>query len=435
MKTLQEAFDQELKDLFKPEKLGTELVRKRLEELGIEITKSQLAEIKRQFAHSKNAVFHFEFEDNQVFNAGFEFKDQLESALKNIFNELTTDLEDFSKNFCEELPSIVMESTDKLSQGILKDLKKDSKRMLKDRAADFFSFESNLHNVYSEAFDLLEMLIAISLEAGDSFNNDLRNEASSANDYVFEVLTRLHARACQIAYEILILLKSGLADGAHARWRSLHEISVTAFFISTNGNDIAERYLLHNEIESYKAAKIYQENCAGLGYEPLSEEEVAELKDIHDGLIRRFGNNYRFDYGWASVVTKRDRPTFRDIEKSAGLEHLRPYYKMACDNVHANPRGLFFKLGLYPESGDILLAGPSNVGLTDPGQLTALSLAQISTALLTHQPNIDRLTACKIMMTLEREIGQAFSDAENSIKEKIAYNKANAADRLTAAAD
>lgn len=218
MKTLQEAFDQELKDLFKPEKLGTELVRKRLEELGIEITKSQLAEIKRQFAHSKNAVFHFEFEDNQVFNAGFEFKDQLESALKNIFNELTTDLEDFSKNFCEELPSIVMESTDKLSQGILKDLKKDSKRMLKDRAADFFSFESNLHNVYSEAFDLLEMLIAISLEAGDSFNNDLRNEASSANDYVFEVLTRLHARACQIAYEILILLKSGLADGAHARW-------------------------------------------------------------------------------------------------------------------------------------------------------------------------------------------------------------------------
>jgi len=419
MKTLQEAFDQKLKDLFKPEKLGTELVRKKLKELGIKITESQLAEIKRQFAHSEDDIFHFEFEDNQVFNAGFKSKKQLENALKNIFNELTTDLENFSKNFCEELPSIVMESTDQLSQGILKDLKKDSKRMLKDRAADYFSFESNLHSVYSEAFDLLEMLIAISLEAGDSFNKDLRNESSSANDYVFEVLTRSHARACQIAYEILILLKSGLADGAHARWRSLHEISVTAFFISSNGNDIAERYLLHDEIESYKAAKIYQENCAFLGYEPLSEEEVAELKDIHDELIRRFGKNYRFDYGWASVVTKMDRPTFRDIEKFAGLVHLRPYYKMACHNVHANPRGLFFKLGLYPESGDILLAGPSNVGLTDPGQLTALSLTQISTALLTQQPNIDRLTACKIMMTLEREIGQAFSDAENSIKEKI----------------
>ena len=239
MKTLQEAFDQELKDLLKPEKLGTELVRKKLKELGIEINESQLAEIKRQFSHSENDVFHFEFEDDQVFNAGFESKEHLENALKNIFNELTTDLEKFAGNLCEELPSIVLESTDQLSQEILKDLKKDLKRMLKDRAADFFSFESNLYDVYSAAFDLLEMLLAISLEAGDSFNNDLRNEASSENDYVFEVLTRLHARACQIAYEILILLKSGLADGAHARWRSLHEISVTAFFISANGNDIA----------------------------------------------------------------------------------------------------------------------------------------------------------------------------------------------------
>ena len=154
-----------------------------------------------------------------------------------------------------------------------------------------------------------------------------------------------------------------------------------------------------------------------MGYDPLSENEVAELKEIHDELIRRFGSNYRTDFGWASVAINIDKPTFRDIENSVGLNHLRPYYKMACHNVHANPRGILFKLGLYPESGDILLAGPSNVGLTDPGQLTALSLVQISTTLLTHQPNIDRLIACNIMMTLEREIGSAFFDAENSIKE------------------
>lgn len=422
MKTLQEAFDQGLKYMFKPDRLGTELVRKKLTDLGIEVTESQLADIKAQFARSESDVFHFEFEDNQVFEAGFESKEQLQEALNNFADELLSDLEKFSENFFEELPSLVVESTDQLSHDVLIDLKKDSKRMLKDRAADFFSFESNLYNVYSNAFDLMEMLIVISLEAGESFNNDFRSEASSANDYVFEVLTRLHARACQIAYEIFVLLKSGLADGAHARWRSLHEISVTAFFISTNGNDIAERYLLHDGIESYKAAKIYQENCSGLGVEPLSEEELVELQDVHDKLIERFGKNYRLDYGWASVVTKSDRPTFRDIEMSVGLRHLRPYYKMACHNVHANPRGIFFKLGLYPESGDILLAGPSNVGLTDPGQLTALSLAQISTALLTHQPNIDRIVACKIMFELEREIGKAFSDAENSIKANIPYN-------------
>jgi len=422
MKTLQEAFEQGLRDMFKPERLGTELVRKKLKKLGIEVTEAQLADIKAQFSRIEGDSFHFEFEDSQVFDAGYKSQEQLQEALNNFFDELIADLNKFSEDFFSDLPSLIIKTTDQLSQNVLKDLKKDSKRMLKDHAADISFFETDLRGVYGNAFDLLEMLIVISLEAGDSFNNDFRSKAASANDYVFDVLTRLHARACQVAYEILVLLKAGLADGAHARWRSLHEISVTAFFISTNGNDVAERYLLFDGIESFKAAKIYQENCARLGFEPLSAQELSELRYAHEKLVERFGKSYSFDYGWASAITNIARPTFRDIEKAAGLIHLRPYYKMACHNVHANPRGIFFKLGLYPESGDILLAGPSNLGLTDPGQLTALSLAQVSTVLLTHQPNIDRMVVCKIMMELEREIGEAFSDAENSIKADIRHN-------------
>jgi hypothetical protein len=42
-----------------------------------------------------------------------------------------------------------------------------------------------------------------------------------------------------------------------------------------------------------------------------------------------------------------------------------------------NPEGVFFKLGLIGES-EVLLAGPSNAGLTDPGHASALSLMQIS---------------------------------------------------------
>jgi hypothetical protein len=422
MKTLQETFDKVLSDLLKPEKLGAEFVRQKFKDLGIEINESQLDKIKNQFEHSENNVFHFEFEDDQVFKAGFKTKEQLESAIKNIFNELNTDLEENFRNLCDELPSIMMKTTDRLSHEVLKKLKKSSKKILQDRTANLIFFESDLHYVYNKAFHLLEMLIAISLETGDLLNTDLRHEASLKNDYVFDVLTRLHARACQIAYEILVLLKSGLADGAHARWRSLHEIAVIALFIRTNGNDMAERYLLHDGIESYKAANIYRENCSELGFDPLSNEEIIKLKDIHDNLLKRFGNNYQSDYGWASGVTKSNNPTFKDIEKCAGLKHLRPYYKMACNNVHANPKGIFFKLGLYPESGDILLAGPSNVGLTDPGQLAALSLVQITITLLVHQPNIDGLIVCKMLMTLEREIGQAFLKAENSIKDKIAHN-------------
>jgi hypothetical protein len=40
----------------------------------------------------------------------------------------------------------------------------------------------------------------------------------------------------QIFNEILVLLKSGYADGANSRWRSLHELAVISFFLLDNNN-------------------------------------------------------------------------------------------------------------------------------------------------------------------------------------------------------
>ena len=104
----------------------------------------------------------------------------------------------------------------------------------------------------------------------------------------------------------------------------------------------------------------------------------------------------------------KNRPTFRDIEEKVRLDHLRPFYKMASHNVHANPKGIFFRLCLYPTSQDILLAGPSNTGLADPGHETAISMGLITVTLLNIQPNIDRLVICNILMKLENEIGEEF---------------------------
>lgn len=422
MKTLQESLDQYLQEAVRPEKLGPEFVRKRLKSLGVELTESQLAKIKSQFINLEKNGLHFEFEDDQVVKAGFKSEKKFRDALKTLPDDLVSDLEKFSDEFFKSLPSNISKTAEELSKNVLEDLKRDSKRMLKDRKKEISRFESNLYKVWGKAFDLLQMFIVISLEAGEKYNYEFKTDSTEDDNYVLEVMARLHARACQIASEILALIKSGHADGAHARWRSLHEVSVVALFISTNGNELAERYLLYDNVESYKAATIYQEHCEKLGYEPLTKEELNEIKEIYDNLIDRFGKNYRYDYGWASSAIGKNKPSFRDIEKVAGLKHLRPYYKMACHNVHANPRGLFFKLGLYPESGDILLAGPSNVGMADPGHSTALSLAQITVSLLTHQPNLDRLVICQILMKLEKEIGEAFLEAARSLMPDKSYN-------------
>lgn len=96
------------------------------------------------------------------------------------------------------------------------------------------------------------MLATVSEEFGEGINARLRRpDADEA--YKLDVLTRLHARACQIAQEVIVLLSAGLADGAMARWRTLHEVATAALLISENGEALAERYARHDVIESRRA--------------------------------------------------------------------------------------------------------------------------------------------------------------------------------------
>ena len=52
----------------------------------------------------------------------------------------------------------------------------------------------------------------------------------------------------------------------------------------------------------------------------------------------------------------------------------------------------------------MLLAGPSNSGLAEPGQGTATSLGRITVALLETKTNMDTLVASTILMMLMDEI-------------------------------
>ena len=103
---------------------------------------------------------------------------------------------------------------------------------------------------------------------------------------------------------------------------------------------------------------------------PLSAQTIKKIEDDRAQALETYGPEFRKLYEWAAKhLAKRD-PTIADIQEAAGIEHLGPYYRMASHNVHANPRGVFFKLGLIGEL-EVLLAGPSNAGLADPGHATA----------------------------------------------------------------
>jgi hypothetical protein len=278
---------------------------------------------------------------------------------------------------------------------------------------------------WAPALELLELFITVCLEAGATFHAEYRDAAMQSSDFVFEVLTRLQARSCQIASEVLALLEAGLADGAHARWRSLHEIGIVSLLISSHGNDLAERYILHGNIESHKAGRLYQAHYASLGLEPLTTEEIDGLQDEYAQLIERYGDSYKGTYGWAAEAVGKKDPTFRDLEATVDFEHLRPFYKLASHNVHANPLGVYFRLGLLGDD-QMILAGPSDAGLADPGCGATAFLGLITTTLLTSRTSFDSLVMSQILFRLKDEVILAFRSAADDLMAGQASTSAEA---------
>jgi hypothetical protein len=104
-----------------------------------------------------------------------------------------------------------------------------------------------------------------------------------------------------------------------------------------------------------------------------------------------------------------------------GYRALRARRSLPCSLPHgepqrpANPKGVFFKLGLLSEV-DVLLAGPSNAGLADPGHSTALSFLQTSTALGSVTRTGDSLVMLTVLAKLEDEVGALFMDAHRRLE-------------------
>lgn len=322
------------------------------------------------------------------------------------------------------MTDIINSTNSALSEKIYQHIKQYSEENCAVIRTESREFEGRLLSLWKEPFEFLETLIYVTQEIGNEFNNEFRPSAVESNDLVFEALIRLHGRASQIALEILKLMQSGFPDGAIARWRTLHEVTIISVFIQKLGNEIAERYLLHEVIESYNSIekyirkpKIYKKHQAMLGNPLPSLEEMNRIKEIKITLCERFGKDYEKDWGWAAnVVTN---PNFSKIEEFVEMDHLRPYYKMANISTHAGSKGI--KFYLTTPGKNLIPAGPGNMGMSNPGQLTAISLLQVNTTLLVTKPSIQRLSDSLALAKLVQDIKTSFIEVDT--KTMIEYEK------------
>lgn len=410
---LQELFDKQIKDLFTSNKLCARIIENELEGIGLILTKEQLTDLEKQFSNYSGKL-SFDFSDNQLTAAGYSSEQEVEPKVKKIIDSLPSNIEDFTKNIDETIQHLVDEVSDSTSESLLKSLQEDMDNMLENQSAIYHGFADDIQSIWGEPLGLLQGLIVISDESAQGYF--ARSDNYAKNDIVQELLIKMHAKAVQIAKEILTLLKNGFSDGAQARWRTLHELTVISVFIGEHGTEVAERYINHEAIDMYKGAIQYNDYYVRLDAEAISSDEIEGLHTDYLALLDLYGQSYKSDYGWAANTLNSKRPTFRDIENSVDLDHHRPFYKAASANVHGNSTGVLNSLGLLPDS-NIILSGPSNIGLSGPAQSTIISLNIITTTMLTHGTTLDAIVISKMIAKYGRKVEHAFIKVESELSD------------------
>ena len=412
MKDLRNRLEAEFKTILEPHKPVAEAIARKLQEQGIALNDQGKLYLEEKLLQSNLEDCEFSFEDEHIETGK---SNGLPANTDSI--ELTdTEVDELTRQAEERAAELVPIFTDEFAESMLKVIKRDASCTLGEQRQDRSQFESRHYSLWEKPLDFLELFVLIARQVGSEFNSESREDGKRLGDAKFEALTRLHARACQVSSEILVLLHAGFADGAHARWRTLHEIAIVASFLRKNSQDLAERYLQHEIIQQYKLACQHQSYWERIRAEPLSQEEFENLKSMRDQLVVEFGDSFKNDYGWASSVVGSKSPTLSSIAKLTNLDHMSPYYKMASDNIHANSHGASFRLGSSLHPNRLLLAGPSNMGLADPGHSTAISLNLVTASLVTTSPDFACIVVLKILKRLVDDIGEAFLEVHNELQ-------------------
>ena len=397
MKTLETAFEQLLREA--PSMLAAPLILKNLQQQGLSANPAEAQAIAQRIIAGDIPQSLRDADPPTVIT------DEEMQELQEKFAAITS----------TELPRMISELHADAVPGIFASLKDTWPAERRSQARERAAFRCRLKRRWGKPIGKLRMLLTMAWDLGETINSIARSKPDADNARLVDVTTRLHARSCQVAEEVITLLEAGFPDGAMARWRTMHEIAVTAHFLSLYGRDAAQRYFDHQFIESYKAGMEYASLQERLNYRKIPLGELEKVQKAHDAMISKYGKDFGGPYGWAAKALKLPRPTFKDVEAVAGIGHLRSHYRMASHGVHANPKGILFSMAHPPIT--VLLTGPSNAGMTDPGHAAAISLTTVSGTIGLLVPSLDHQVTLLCMKLLSDEIGADLLSASEKLDE------------------
>lgn len=334
-----------------------------------------------------------------------------------------TDIE-FDKKIQKKLPEMVQSLGDTFKKVLLEQYKSDILPNIEDQID---KYKTNLYTDYKEAFDLFQIFIDINKYCGKRTLEELEKDQNYNLKKKHHIIFRIQSRSCQIASEILTLLRNGYPDGAQARWRTMHELAVILIILNESPDKTTEMFIDYGTIEKYKQSNDFEHQRHKIEWPALDVNQLTNLKDKRVELINKYGKEFANSYGWTKEILPKGRRNFRELEKLSGIDYMRPFYSWANDNIHSSITGLISRRGQI-ESGResyLNLAGPSYYGFGDPAQFTITTLRGITSIILELYDDLENQVFDSLIYDLDGEIKEAFFDKQKEFK--IEYYKRKSA--------
>lgn len=408
-KTLDETISSLIGDQLRPEIVLPNLIAQRLSEQGIRLSPRNIARLKKRLKRRVHGELSIEIDDKGY--PGLT-SDAVQKRVQAVIDDLGPAVKKACDGVIRAIPALIDNLATTLADRAVEDIRNRKRSALASHRRQHEAFRQHMRKEWAAGLDALETQIGAITEIGARCAEQDNERNVRSGRRVRQVLRSLQARACQIAREILLLMENGYADGAHARWRSLHEVATVACVVAAKGERTAYRYLMHEVWEARRSAKAQLAAWPHLERDQEFVRQVQVLERDCSRLVAKYGPGFNSQNGWAAHLFGGRKPQFSEIEKLAQLEMLRPHYGLASDNVHAGAKGASYRLGLGLEAGlPVLLAGPSELGLEDPGILAARSLMLMTVTSLTYKADTERLVLARVALKLADDTMSAFQPA------------------------
>ncbi|GAB3417471.1 DUF5677 domain-containing protein [Massilia agilis] len=336
-----------------------------------------------------------------------ETEEEVHATVQGLINELNGSIgTDIEEDLSEKMSAVISEALRAIA-GIISEHIADNalEHTLDLRRAHALRAEL-VQRLWGKALERLDFQRHIVLEwSGAAI--ELRKGPYASPNTAF-ALKRLVDRAYEVVGEIIILVSGGYADGALARWRSLHEICVTAIFLAKQSDRCALMYLSHHRVEELRLREADRASRTGMIRNRNADRSMRELRLEVSAMIDRFGAAFVGDYGWASIELGRSKTTFRDLEHHVGLEALRRRYKWANSTVHGGALATLKRITLRDTSIDGVHVAPA-LGCEVATECAAGSLSMMIAELCLESDSADLLAMSMVVHDYAHRVREQIS--------------------------